>query len=218
MKAKKTYTKITLAISILLITILLICGAGTSLAWFSDTTNDIQNNFIFGELDMVLSHKKEDGIYKEVVENTPVFDDKAIYEPGYVQVVYLRVENRGDVPFDYLLAVNVTEANIAKSILGNKIYLPDYLKYGVIFGDNEAVLERETAKILSKNKFPEENLNLPLNTYSEKDSVILNPGDMRYIAIIVRMPEEINNIANFRGSTIPTVKLGITATATQIIK
>lgn len=215
-KNSKSYTKIALALSLCLIIVLVILGTGTSLAWFTDTTTDIKNNFIFGELDIILSHKADDGTYKEVSPTTSVFDDNALYEPGYVQVVYLKVTNNGNVPFEYQLAINVNDANITTGVLGNEIYLPNYLKYGVIFGDDEATLNRETANILSTLKFPEERGNYPLNTYLEKDNVVVQPASERYIAVIVRMPKEVGNAANYRGNDIPKVELGITATASQI--
>ena len=36
------------------------------------------------------------------------------------------------------------------------------------------------------------------------------------IALIVRMPEEVDNFANYRGTIVPKVELGITVKAEQI--
>ena len=58
-------------------------------------------------------------------------------------------------------------------------------------------------------------MNVPLNVYSEKDSVVLQPDDERYIALIVRMPEIVGNAANYRGVIVPRVDLGITVKASQ---
>lgn len=212
---KKSYTKIALTLSICLLMIWALLGAGTTIAWFTDTSEVQKNTFFIGDLDLVVSHKLEDGTYEEIKSDTKVFDDEALYEPGYIQVVYLKVENKGDVPFEYKLSVDVNDVKVAKSVLGNDIYLPNYLKYGVVFGADEAQLNRETAKMIGEKEFPEETMKFPLNVYSEKDSVVLQPDDERYIALIVRMPEEVGNVANYRGVTVPKVDLGITVKASQ---
>ena len=212
---KKSYTKIALTLSICLLMIWALLGTGTTIAWFTDTSETQKNTFFIGDLDLVVSHKLEDGTYEEIESDTKVFDDEALYEPGYVQVVYLKVENKGDVPFEYQLSVDVNDVTVAKSVLGNDIYLPNYLKYGVLFGADEAQLTRDTAKLIAEKDFSEKAMNVPLNVYSEKDSVVLQPNDERYIALIVRMPEIVGNAANYRGVIVPRVDLGITVKASQ---
>ena len=212
---KKIYTKIAFALSICLLVLWGLMGTGTTIAWFTDTGNALENIFLIGDLDLQVFHKVENGSYKLVDSTTKIFDDEALYEPGYVQVVYLKIRNNGDVPFDYKLAVDVKGVTKATSVLGNEIYLPNYLKYGVIFGASEAELDRELAKLNSMSDFPTETGDYPLNTYSEKDSVALQPEEERFVAIIVRMPEEVGNAANYRGTQAPTVELGITVKAVQ---
>ena len=212
---KKSYTKIALTLSICLLMIWALLGTGTTIAWFTDTSETQKKTFFIGDLDLVVSHKLEDGTYEEIESDTKVFDDEALYEPGYVQVVNLKVENKGDVPFEYQLSVDVNDVTVAKSVLGNDIYLPNYLKYGVLFGADEAQLTRDTAKLIAEKDFSEKAMNVPLNVYSEKDSVVLQPNDERYIALIVRMPEIVGNAANYRGVIVPRVDLGITVKASQ---
>jgi len=215
LKNRKKYNRVALVISLTLLMIWAALGTGTSIAWFSDESNEVKNEFYMGEFDLELSYKGDTGLYEEVTPQTQLFDKSAIYEPGYIQIVYLKVRNAGNVPFDYKLAVDVNSANIAENVWGGDIYLPDHLRFGVIFGDSEAQLVRETAKISSASKFPNYVGSYPLNTYSEKDNVTLKPNEERYIAIIVRMPEEVGNAANYRGNKIPSVDLGIVVTASQ---
>lgn len=215
LEKRKSYTKIALVLSACLMIVWCILGTGSSIAWFMDESPEMENTFHFAELKLQVSHKVEDGSYEPVASETEVFDDEALYEPGYVQVVYLKVENKGDVPFEYKLAVDVNSVTVAKSVLGNDIYLPNYLKFGVLFGADEAELTRDVAKVLAMNDFAEETGNYPLNTYSEKDSVMVPVGGERYIAVIVRMPEEVGNAANYRGDVAPRVDLGLTVTASQ---
>ena len=115
---KKSYTKLAFALSICLLVAWGILGTGTSLAWFTDTTPELKNIFHFGEFDLVVSYKTETGEYKEIDAATVIFDDEAFYEPGYVQVVYLKVENKGNVDFDYTAAVSVTDYTPATNAFG----------------------------------------------------------------------------------------------------
>ena len=212
---KKSYTKIALTLSICLLMIWALLGTGTTIAWFTDTSETQKNTFFIGDLDLVVSHKLEDGTYEEIESDTKVFDDEALYEPGYVQVVYLKVENKGDVPFEYQLSVDVNDVTVAKSVLGNDIYLPNYLRFGVMFSGSEAELDRELSHIIAERKFAEYMGEYPLNTYSQKDDVVVPVDGTRYIALVVRMPEEVGNAANYRGSIVPMVDLGLHVTASQ---
>ncbi|MEE1049397.1 MAG: hypothetical protein U0M60_18505, partial [Clostridia bacterium] len=56
---------------------------------------------------------------------------------------------------------------------------------------------------------------MPLHNY-DTETAVLEPGATKYIALIVRMPEEVGNVANYRGDTVPKVELGITVKADQI--
>lgn len=212
---RKSYTKIAFTLSVCLLVMWAFFGTGTTIAWFTDTTPVEKNTFLIGELNMVVSHKLADGTYEEIETDTKVFDDEALYEPGYIQVVYLKVENKGNVPFEYKFSVDVNDVTTATSVLGNEIFLPNYLKFGVIFGASEAQLDRAVAKAMATGDFPEYTGDYPLNTYSQKDDTVVGLGGERYIAVIVRMPEEITNVANYRGNDVPTVKLGLNVMASQ---
>lgn len=212
MKIKKSYTKIALTLSIILMVLWGILGFGTSLAWFTDTTPVEKNIFHIGEMQLVVSHKVDDGSYEKIDGETSVFDDEALYEPGYVQVVYLKVENKGDIPFDYKTAVNVTDYTSAVNVFNVPFLLQDYLKFGVISADTEAELNELLANRTKAKEFSTEDI--PLNTY-ETEKHTLDSGGERYMALIVRMPEEVGNIANYRGNTVPKVILGLIVNASQ---
>ena len=210
---KSSYKKIALALSLCILLIWGILGTGASLAWFTDTTPEINNIFHFAEFDLVVSHRLADGTWEEVDSQTKIFDEKALYEPGYVQVVYLKVENKGEVPFEFSTAVNVNGYVSATNVFGQQFFLQDHLKFGITVSDSEdamdsSVSDRPTAvKIAS----------MPLHNYAT-EKALLEEGKATYIALIVRMPEEIGNVANYRGSTVPEVELGITVKADQIKK
>jgi len=160
----------------------------------------------------VVSHRLTDGKWEEVDSQTKIFDDEARYEPGYVQVVYLKVENKGSVPFNFYTAVNVNGCIEATNAFGQRFMLQDYLRFGITTTDSEeamknSVPDRETAAQIA---------NMPLHNYYETGAFELAPNSAKYIALIVSMPEEVGNVANYRGDTVPEVELGITVKAEQI--
>ena len=211
-QAKKTpYKRIALVLSLCALLIWAILGTGASLAWFTDTSPEINNIFHFGEFDLVVSHRLTDGKWQEVDSQTKIFDEEALYEPGYVQVVYLKVENKGTLPFEFYTAVNVNGCIEATNIFGQKFMLQDYLKFGL----TNANTEDEMKNSIPNREKAVEISDMPLHNYST-DTAILGPGETKYIALIVRMPEEVGNVANYRGDTVPEVELGITVKADQI--
>lgn len=210
---KRIYKQIALALSLCALLIWAILGTGASLAWFTDTSPEINNIFHFAEFDLVVSHRLTDGKWEEVDSQTKIFDEEALYEPGYVQVVYLKVENKGTVPFEFYTAVNVNGCIEATNVFGQRFMLQDYLKFGITTADSEDAM---------KNSVPDRNAavklaDMPLHNY-DTETAVLEPGATKYIALIVRMPEEVGNVANYRGDTVPEVDLGITVKADQIKK
>ena len=212
-QANKTpYKRIALALTLCALLIWAILGTGASLAWFTDTSPEINNIFHFAEFDLVVSHRLNDGKWEEVDSKTKIFNEEALYEPGYVQVVYLKVENKGTVPFKFDTAVNVNGCIKATNVFGQPFMLQEYLKFGLATANTEEEM---------KNSIPDrdaavEIANEPLHNYYKSGSFELTPGKTKYIALIVRMPEEVGNIANYRGDVIPKVELGITVKADQI--
>lgn len=210
---KRSYTKIALALSIFLLLVWAALGAGATLAWFTDTTPVQKNTFIIGELNLDVYYKNDVvGDYTVVTSESALFNDQARYEPGYTQVVYLRIENNGNVDFDYMLSVDKYAYLDSINVYGTTLHLPDYLRFGVVFGANEADLERDTARAIA-----DKDMNfLKLNQYSPKDTVTVSPGEVRYAALVVYMPEEIDNYANYMtGYAAPQVQLGVTIFAQQ---
>ena len=207
---RKLYKRFAVIFSVCAILIWAVLGAGASLAWFSDTSEEITNIFHFGEFDLVVSHRTENGEWVEIDGNTSVFDNEALYEPGYVQVVYLMVENRGEVPFDFHTAVSVLDSSTATNAFGQKFWLHEHLKFGVAIADSENAMDamvstRENANAIATMK---------LQNYAT-DVASLEAGQVAYLALIVRMPEEVGNEANYRGDVVPKVELGIIVKAEQ---
>ena len=211
MKNQK-YNKITLILSMCLLLVWGLLGAGTTIAWFTDTPDVDENTFLIGQLDMDVEFKNDVVTdYTPVDAQTPVFNDRALYEPGYTQVVYLKITNNGDVAFNYKLSVDMLSYMDSVSVYGTTLHLPEYLRFGVIFGASEAELNRT----LARENATEDMEAYCLNNYSQVDTVTVEPGQVRYAALVVYMPEEVGNLANYRGTDIPKVDLGLTVYAQQ---
>ena len=219
-KKIKNYNRLALSLSMCLMIIWGILGTGTSLAWFTDTSPEVRNIFHFAEFDLVVSYKTEDGVYKEITSDTAIFDDEALYEPGYVQVVYLKIENKGTVAFDYSTAVCVTNATKAVNVFGKEFMLQDYLRFGVATSDTEEKL----VELLETRDLAKQLATTPMNNYvhdnyvydSKNEPPRLEAKEETYMALIVCMPEEVGNAANYRGETVPLVELGVVVKASQI--
>lgn len=210
---KRKYTKFAFMISICLLILWGVLGAQSTIAWFKDETPVAKNTFDIQQMDLAVYHKVGDS-WEEVDEDTELFDREAIYEPGYTQVVYLKIENRGEVDFDYRLSVDMISYVPGESVLGNPIYLPNYLKFGAIVRDNEPQLTRDLARTMAT----EDIKMLPLNTYSSEKGELDADKDKdseNFAAIVIYMPEHIGNEANYRGNVVPEIQLGITVKASQ---
>lgn len=216
----KKQRKFALLASVALLALWLYLGSATTLAWFTDVTPVARNSFVVGELKLSVEYKNDVVTeYTEMTEDSAVFNDEALYEPGYTQVVYLKIINDGDIPFDYKVKVNEADHKKGISVEGNEIYLPEYLRFGVETATTEPVLNRKVARALA-----EKDMTLELGTYPDLkvfdklgvDTVkVEGEGSVHYAALIVWMPESVGNEANYRGETVPQVSLGVTVYAQQ---
>lgn len=212
---KKKWTKAAMAFSAFLFVLWWALGTGATLAWFSDA-DTVRNEFQIGLLDLEVSYKNDIvTAYTPLQGATKAFNDEALYEPGYTQVVYLQIENNGDVDFNYKVAVTVEDFTNGKNAWGEEIYLPNYLRYGVVFAESETEL-REMVKDRLESRTHAPNEWGTLGTWSKTSPYTFEAGEApHYAALIVYMPEEVDNAANYRGFQEPRVELGITVLAQQ---
>ena len=192
-----------------------VLGTGASLAWFADSDTEVNNIFHFADFSVSVAYQEADGTWADVDGATEIFERNARYEPGYTQVVYLRVENSGDRAFRFDTAVTVTGYTVATNVFGQSFSLQDYLRFGFVTAATEAdvkarVATRSAAQAIATT---------PLNRYHEADQPDeeLTVDGVRYVALVVYMPEDVGNIANYDGGLVPTVDLGIIVTADQIV-
>lgn len=212
---KKKWTKAALAFSAVLFVLWWALGTGATLAWLSDA-DSVRNEFQIGLLDLDVSYKNDIVTeYTPLQDTTEAFNDQALYEPGYTQVVYLKIENRGDVDFNYKVAVTVEDFENGKNMWGGDIYLPNYLRYGAVFAESEEDLQVMVKDRLNAKNFAGEDWGF-LETWSKISPYLFQAGENpHYAALIIHMPEEVDNVANYRGAQEPRVELGITVFAQQ---
>ena len=218
----KKSTKRALLMSALSLFLCIAMLAGTTFAWFTDSVSSKNNIITAGNLDIELEYKNVKGgeLAKEwmtVKDASDVFDPKALWEPGRVEVVYLKVSNLGTLDLKYQLSVNVYDEVVGKTEDGEDVRLSDHLVFKVVempdalatYTDREAV---EVAAGTEKGLKDYNGKTTPLSAKSEDPAV----NDEDYVALIVYMPENVGNEANYRGDVIPKIELGINLFATQL--
>ena len=195
---------------------LLMCVAmliGTTFAWFTDTASTAVNKIQAGNLDVKLMYSTDMQTWKEATDQTKLFDDNALWEPGYTQVVYLKIVNAGNLALKYEagFSKNYT-SNRGKNVNGDWYRVDNYLKIGTAetttkFANREDVWSAiaATEKTLAKDVM------LTDGWITLKAGESSNP-----FAVAIYMPTSVGNEANasrLRPSSVSG--LGIEVRATQ---
>ena len=206
-------TKRALLTSVLALLMCVTMLVGATFAWFTDTASTGVNKVVSGNLDVKLMYSTDMQTWKEATEQTKLFDDNALWEPGYTQVVYLKVVNAGNLALKYEagFSKNYT-SNKGKNINGDWYRVDDYLKIGTAeattrFENREAVWSAiaATEKTLAKDVMLTDGW------------ITLNAGESSNpFAVAIYMPTSVGNEANasrLRPSSVSG--LGIEVRATQ---
>lgn len=223
---RKNATRNALITSILALLMCVSMLVGTTLAWFTDTVESGINTIRSGNLDVALEYKANwEDEWKSVDENTKIFRDGALYEPGYTEVVFLRVSNAGSLALKYDLSVNVAGETGSTNVAGAEFKLSDHLQVGT-YRQDEIVDGNNYADILMPIMFGSREAALgsvTLSKLSEFDGSLANsspllPGEetAQVVALVLTMPETVGNEANHKtGVAAPSIQLGINLLATQ---
>lgn len=199
---------------------------GSTFAWFTDSVVSATNIIQSGTLDVVLEYKSNwSDKWTPVDSNTKIFKEGALYEPGYTEVVYLRVSNAGSLALKYLLSFNIATDEKSTNVYGEEFRLSEYLKVGTYVQD-EYHNGFNYANILMPTMFGDRESalsNVTLNKVKDAASIIrknapILPGDdtAQVVAIVLTMPETVGNEANtMPGVEAPYIELGVNLLATQ---
>ena len=200
-------TKRALLTSVLALFLCFTMLLGTTFAWFTDSVTSANNIIKAGNLDIELYHSDKAVTDEKVGENTKLFDEVALWEPGAVVYETLEVVNEGDLALKYQLAVNVTNATANAN--GNT--LSNILKVGVIEGG--ATITDRVTLIGAVDEW------MSLSSFVEAgDLVNKNESDI-YTVVIYWEPSEYDNDYNMNnGKGAPlTLDIGVTLFATQLM-
>ena len=194
---------------------------GTTFAWFTDSVNSANNIIVSGNLDVELEYLDANDVWQPVTKDTNVFMNNTLWEPGHTEVVYLKVSNVGSLALNYNLGVNIVEEVTSINVKGGELKLSNYIFMGAVEDVKEAYDDRMDARDdLDETKvdtiyagYVQEGVLFPKNNMPTD---IADATYEEYVALVVYMPEEIGNEANYRkGEAVPKITLGINLLATQ---
>ncbi len=222
---------------------LIICFSmllGTTYAWFTDTVVASKNRIVSGNLDIELDYAVyEDGKlgpWAPVEEDTNLFNENALYEPGYTEVVAFRVRNVGTLALKYKLGINILSEKAGINVFGSEFMLSDYLFTGLVpegaATTRDEYIPYATTKLNeATNDMTVDDSTFGTNTLVPNDEADAGE-DEEIFEIVVHMPTWVDNTANFRtnladsanGNKLdgtenfanqPEIEFGLTLVATQ---
>lgn len=210
-------TKRALLTSVLALVLSLAMLAGSTFAWFTDTASTGVNRIVSGNLDVGLQYwgVGEDGQKKWLTaeDSKKLFDENALWEPGYTQIVYLKVKNNGNLALTYAMQITPVHETVGVNVDGEQFKLSDYIKFGwTTFTADEngapVALDREAAQTGVGDGAQ---LGKTLHRQAA-DPMKANAEEL--VALVAWMPENVGNEANY--STVqPTIELSLKVLATQ---
>ena len=209
---------------------LMLCIAmllGTTYAWFTDSVTSGRNMIQSGNLDIELEYATPDNrdaegnlVWAPVTEDTAIFDDAALWEPGYTEAVALRVRNAGTLAAKYELSTNVYLEKEGTNVYDETFKLSNYLDvYYSPAQQNDQIGEIMTELMMgSRDKALGNGMAVTEGELGQayvEDAVIL-AGDEFVTVVTVTMPTTVGNEANYKtGTEAPYIQFGINLLATQ---
>lgn len=196
---------------------LLLCFSmliGTTFAWFTDSVTSSSNRIMTGKLDVDLEYWNGSS-WASVSDSTKLFNSDALWEPGYTEVIYLCVKNNGNLALKYNLGVNVSAETGSINTYGESFFLSEYIRFGVVdLGASETAPALYSSRTDARAALT--NTKLISEGYSDGSSIEAS-GAPHYLALVVYMPEETGNEANYDSDyEPPVINLGVSLLATQM--
>ena len=195
---------------------ILMCAAmliGTTFAWFTDTASTAVNKIQAGNLDVKLMYSTDMVTWKEATDQTKLFEDSALWEPGYTQVVYLKVVNAGNLALKYEagFSKNYT-SNRGKNVNGDWYRVDNYLKIGTVETETKFTSREDVWTAIAATE-----KTLAKDVMLTDGWITLKAGESsKPFAMAIYMPTSVGNEANasrLRPSSVSG--LGIEVRATQ---
>lgn len=216
---------------------------GVTFAWLTDSVVTTNNLIVAGNLDVEMYYAKAVDANGNVItdvskldwqvveKDTNVFGDN-LWEPGYTDLTYFKVENKGEMALKYKLYVDIVSETAGVNVYGDEFYLSRLLKGHIT--DKSTVDAAGTTLLANDRDYYKSKLyggtSLPMgwplveNYYNIENGVVLATGEStKPIAMSIWMPETVGNEANAgyveeNGSLVykpASLQLGITLVAAQ---
>lgn len=210
-------TKRALLTSVLALVLSLAMLAGTTFAWFTDTASTGVNRIVSGNLDVGLQYwgVGEDGqkTWLTAENSEELFDENALWEPGYTQIVYLKVKNGGNLALTYAMQITPVHEQLGINVDGEEFKLSDYIQFGwavITVGEDDTFqfADRDAARAAVGEGV---HLGEELRRQAE---LPLKAGAEELVALVAWMPEDVGNKANYR-NVAPSIELSLKVLATQ---
>ena len=219
----KRATKRALLTSVMALVMCVVMLVGTTFAWFTDTASTGVNKIQAGNLDVKLEYKNsEQTTFVEANTNTKVFKDGALWEPGHVEYVVLKISNAGNLALKYKLGINIAGETGSTNVFDKAFKLSDFIKFAVLEGDKTAVSEgTEFRRETLMDGVTDTNGKLIKAGYTSGETPLYPAGTEdketeKTVTLVVWMPTDVGNDANYKvGATVPEINLGINVVATQ---
>ena len=220
--------KQSIILSFLSIFLCIVALCSTTFAWFTDEVSTGNNKIVSGALKIGLEYKKDwDDEWKPVDANTNIFKKDALYEPGYTEIVFLRISNAGNLALKYNLMIDIEGEEPSVNVNGEPFRLSDYLEIGTRlepeYKDGFTCADLVMPLQFGNREDALKNIGT-MNTLSEADlvrvrSAVLLPGEQtaQVMAIVLTMPEDLTNgeVNYDTAYNAPEIDLKIKAAAVQ---
>lgn len=226
MKKKSHRAKYAFITSLLSLLLCMAMLAGSTFAWFTETVHTGANKIVTGNLDVALEYY-DGSAWKQVGESTSIFSSVSgsvgsSWEPGHLEVAYLRVHNAGALAVKYQLSVKPVSETAGIKVDGrHKVLLSEYLAFGHLKTNNNGVDASVTAyadvNAVKTAFWPDtndESIITGVGNYIDTDNQ-LDAGETRTYSLALYMPDTEKARNALCPSTGPTLTLGVTLTAAQ---
>ena len=205
----KKNTKRALIMSVISLLACVSMLVGSTFAWFTDSVTSANNIIKSGNLDIELEYWDGDE-WVDVSGKSDILTN-TLFEPGVVEVAYLRIANAGSLALKYQLGINIISEVPGVNAAGKEFKLSDYIRFAVVEdvnGETGAYADRDAAvaDVIG-------NQNTIADGYTKTYTMVA--GAEKYVALVVGMPTSVGNEANHDGVNIPQIDLGINIYATQ---
>ena len=192
---------------------------GATFAWFTDTASTGVNKIQAGNLKMEVTYKNTaGGSFEKVNKETPVFNNNALWEPGHVEYVVLKISNAGNLALKYKLGINIASETGSTNVFDKPFKLSDYIRFAVLDDDKsslgrDALVTAAGAGTVLNAGYTDEDHLVPVGKGTGEDV------SSKTVTLVVWMPKSVGNEANYKvaeGITAPSIDLGINVVATQL--